>query len=451
MYESPVYDDPDEISLRELYLTLRRGLPLVIVVTLVAAALGFLFASLGGKRYMASAVVQVTPLAFRSEAPGALDLSNATTITFEAYQAQAFSPTALAAAATAYGADAPDIDTLRRVLRLERLSGANSETLTVRHEVLDPNAATAAEVANAWAEATRDAAESTVANALANVAAGVDAQQEAAKTALDEAEAAWEGFQRDDARTDLRTRLLSIGTRDSESRQRLDELARLSATASAEQELLAAIVSSADTGNPADLTTLLQALEANGALDPAIHDDLVQGLSSIGLSDASAGVSLTYAIAQTRLQQQTTALAGYVAERAAIESQLAEQEATSTELRTQLAQLERTASELQRSLTTAQAAFDSVAALGPQVTTITKLSAAAAHVLDEAVPPSRPQPRGRITATIAAAAAGLVLAVFLVFLRAAIAEPTAGGSSTGRRATRPIAAPADAEPRRSSP
>lgn len=443
-----MYDEHDEISLRDLYLTLRRGMPLVIILTVAAGALGVLFASLGGKRYESAATVQIAPIAMTSDAPGSLDLSNATTVDFETYQALAFSPAVVAAARDAFGPDAPANSDFRHALTLKRLSGASTVTLVVQHGVNDTNAERAAAVANAWAAATRDAVQSTVSAALDDVASSVDVQTNAARSALDTAEAAWETFQKEDARADIRSRMLALGTRDTEGRQRLDELTRLTASATAQQQLLIAIVASEDTGAAGSLESLLQGLEANGVVDPEVHDDLLQALSAAGIASTDGGVSLNHAIAQARLQQQTTALAGYVAEQAAIERQLKTYDAQSTELRAQLAQLERTAADLGRALSVAQSRYDGVLALSPQLSTISKLSASSARVLDEAVAPDRPQPRHRVRAAIAAAAAGFVLAIFLVFLRAAIADPTAGGGPD-RRTRRPIAAPADAVPHRS--
>ncbi len=410
-----------------------------------ALAVGaYVLVGLAAPRYQAEATVQVAPVPVQNAAADSLDLRGATSIDFETYRALANSPEVLTAAAVPFGNERPPMQTLRSALALTRVSGNNSAALVVRHAVTDPDPELAAAVANAWAEATRNAALAAVVGALDNAAAGVENRTVQVRRDMDEAEAAWQVFQKEDNRADLRARIEALSTRSTEGRQRLDELERLQATAQAQQALLAAIVaSSASTSTSATLDAQLQGLVSNGVLDPALYTSLLEALSATGTGNADQGLSLTFVIAQSKLQQLTADLAGFAAERAAITAQLATYDDQAAAIRTELARLERNAAELGRRLSLAEASYQQVRSLAPQISVVSDLAASGTRVLNQAVPADRAEPRRRGLTTLAAAAAGLVVGVFLVFFRAAVAEP---------KSTRPPAVSTPTQPqRRGSP
>ena len=81
----------DEISLRDLYLILRRGLPLIAGVAFVVGVVAFALSSLLPSSYRSTAVVQVTPSPVGAQQVGGLDFDPRTNLSFEAYQSIAFS------------------------------------------------------------------------------------------------------------------------------------------------------------------------------------------------------------------------------------------------------------------------------------------------------------------------------------------------------------------------
>src|SRR5690625_6766840 len=60
----PYYED--EISLRDLYLILRRGLPVIAIATIAIALLAFLLVTFSGKRYEEESTVLINPSPIRS-------------------------------------------------------------------------------------------------------------------------------------------------------------------------------------------------------------------------------------------------------------------------------------------------------------------------------------------------------------------------------------------------
>ena len=172
---------PDEVSLRDLYLVFRRGLPVILGLALLAAAAAYLWVALRPPVFEAEATVTTgtpavrmrddTNLVFAPDgdgAPLALDLEPPRPLSFDAYRTVAESRTVFHRALELLAAEglsgarggasvddvpAPDIADLETASSLEDVGGATNP-LIVEHAVRWVDPVLAAQYSNAWALAT---------------------------------------------------------------------------------------------------------------------------------------------------------------------------------------------------------------------------------------------------------------------------------------------------------
>lgn len=229
----------DEVSLRELYLIFRGGLPLIVGVALVCAAAAFVYSSLQPVRYAATATVNVIPPFVGTDSLSGLELSVTAGIDEESYEGIAYSTELLTNVGEPFGYSAI---ALGRIAELESRD-APSQTrghLVVDHSVTisgDEGLAVADDLANSWAEATvaqvAAALSSHLSGALETVTAEIDVRREAYQAASD----AWADFLATDQREALDERLAQLAvapTPDQDEvaalRSQLAELERRAAT-----------------------------------------------------------------------------------------------------------------------------------------------------------------------------------------------------------------------------
>ena len=146
---------PDEISLRELYLVLKRRSPWIVLAALVVALAAFLYASTRPPRYVAEATTVVARAPIEVDAGTNLRFRPEVTVTFETYQTLAFSRAVLEAVVPHH--EASDVTALRGSLTLERVAGTAAQPstfLAVSHAVRSRDAGAAVAAAEAWVEAT---------------------------------------------------------------------------------------------------------------------------------------------------------------------------------------------------------------------------------------------------------------------------------------------------------
>lgn len=439
----------DEISLRELYLIVRRGFAGIVVFSLLIGAVAFVYTTTRPVIYRAAASVQVVPPQLSSQTLGA-DQVPQVSLNAQAYTLLARSNDVVADALGV--ASDPADATLREFLESAevRATDASSQarpSVNAEHAVTAPIAVLAAERANAWADASTTAAVAALRSPLdaAYVAATEEFTTREAELAA--AEAAWAAFASDDARAQLTQRLEGLATIEAETDGQRVLLDRLIASTAAQRDLLASVVSAREGGDASALADQLRALFDAGALDVESDAALRQALASSGAS-AGPGVpaeEVVTLVAKTRLDTLTAELAGYVAERDQLTAGRAQLDAEAASLRTRLAELERQAAGLQRALTTAQAAHERLSALIPVLESQRSLAQGAARVVVRATPAVEPEPRNRVVVTLAAAVVAGLLATLFVFLREAVREPataaaTARRTADGRGADRNVVA-----------
>ena len=420
---------PEEVTLRELYLIARRGLPVILAVTLAVAVIAYGVSRLGAPSYQARAVVQVTPLQLNRVVSDAVDLSGVATVTFDAYRAVAFGTDVLAATRSALEGDSVPTAGLREHLTLERITTTTSGPLVVAQQASARTAAASAAISNAWAAATADALRSAVAGSLDDLSSTLTRQEDALGKRLDQAEAAWTEFLATDDRDALSAQLTALEERRTAAQQRVDFLHRLEAASVGRQRVLSGIVGARGGSGSADVDGQLRALSAQGVLPEDLAGALQQALAASPPAGVPADQDLATLVARVELQNDVADLAAYEAELGTIATELDGLDARASDLRRRSATLEGRSASLSRDLASAQAAYQQVAGLTPGLGVAQDLAANGARVMLQASPPAQAQPRRSLALSAVAALIAFLGATVFVFLRAAVAEPAAREAS----------------------
>jgi len=158
----------DEISLRELYLVLRRGAGWIVGATVLMGLAAFLFLSTRPAQFKSEAVVvyEAPPVSVRGG--DAFAASLVTAFSYDAYEALAFDRLRLAEVLAAVPEVDWSVDQLISRANLERRSAANAAVLTVVHAVQAASPEVAAAVAQAWADFTTAAVRETIRGRVAD-------------------------------------------------------------------------------------------------------------------------------------------------------------------------------------------------------------------------------------------------------------------------------------------
>lgn len=428
-----MYEPRDEISLRELYLIFRSGLVAIVLVALLAGTAAFIYLSSRPESFSATATVQVNVPAPSSADEEAAWLLPPAGIGLNSYRALANRPEVLA---EALGVPLGATEELRTGLRQLELTAIDTAAqaqgqLTVTHTASGPTAQTAAAVANRWAEATASAAVAAMVETV-----NVNAEASGRELALREADLAnasetWTEFAQGDNRAVL-TSLLNVQQQlQRDALLRTAELENLVVTTRARRDMLQAVLDSRTGTSSQPLAAQLNAMVTSGVLDADMAAQLERSLSQLPASATAGSGDLMLLVSRTQLETLTSDLAGYAAEQELLARNLAEVGQRMSEIRSELAEVNQTADRLEQVLARARAAYDSVARLAPLMRLQQGLIGNAAKVVVQAVPPLEPQPRNRLTITLAAAVVAGLLATLVVFLRAAVREPEAPAERMG--------------------
>jgi len=430
-----MYDTRDEISLRELYLILRGGFAAIVIVTIIVGGAAFVYLSSKPARYEAAATVQVVA----PQPSASSDLTNLIPqvgLGTQAYTSLANSSSVLLSAFPKTSNDSDELRRLGQSLELKAIDTSNQARgqLTLEHKATADTPEEAARRANDWATASAAAAVAAMRETVDAAVASSTRQLEVRKAALDQAQAAWAEFSKDDARAALRSQLDQLALQQAATRSRLNELDGQIAANAAQQALLIAATAARGGTSSSSLATQLRALVDAGALPEDAAAGLREALSQLPPGATSGGQDLVNLVSRARLETVTAELAGQVAERAELRAGADQAEAEGVSLRARLSDLEERAAAPQTALNVARVAYDRVASVMPLLSLQQAMVADAAHVIIAAAPPLRPTPTNRLTITIAAALVAGLLATILVFLRAAVAD-TSPPKGVARRAT----------------
>lgn len=389
----------DEVSLRDLYLVVRRS-ALAIVVVVVAVAVG-VYALLATRpaTYQAEALATVARAPITVEPEFGLTFRPEIDVTFETYSTLAFSRGVLERVVVTLDDGrtfrANGIDTFT-LARLAGPAAQPSSLLAAGHRVVHGEPEVAAALASAWAEVTVDTVRGLLHENLATagqIAADAVDRAHADLAAADDAVAALRSAQDGSIdpqrRFEAQVRLAALD-------DRVDELARSLRAREAEATALRA---RADEAGPTG---------AGGDAGPTVV-----------LGEAPE-VPLGITGALWTLEARQAALR---AELEAAEEQRAAARAEMARMTAAAARYDADLLRLLRAQEAAQRTYDTVLEIEPTVDYVARLAPTGARVLAEAAVPVVPVPtRAAITAALAAVAAGFA-AVVVVLLREAVSDP----------------------------
>lgn len=392
----PVRDD--EISLRDVYLIFRKGLPLILILSLIAGVLAFIVSSFLPKIYEAETTVLISPPAVNVEGTQNLSFRPSSEVSFEAYETLAESRGVKGEAVQSIDPDLKYSDMSGTVQELIGPQGAGqSAPLLVSHTVRDTDPERAAQLADAWANTTLTVVQNSL---FANIKPISDVTVQALgplRTNLTEAQAALETFEANDTSETLQTTLSTLS------------------------QLIAAAKSGVITTSQ---VSLAQTGEVPQGREDAINlESTLETSTQINLSqEIAAKEAYIASLGSTATPQDRAELASLQARQASLQEQLSKYESDFQETRQTLAGLERQRRDLETALENAQEAYQSVLQLQPMIAFVSELNPTNARILSSASTalPSEPVAPNRLLNTaLAVVLVGLLTLVF-VFLREAV-------------------------------
>lgn len=440
------HNNEDEISLRDLYLILRRGLPLIVVAALLVGGLAFVVSSRLPKVFEAQSTTLVTSPPVQLQAAQNLTFRPPNDVSFESYETLADSRPVREATLAAV----PEASTVDFTGNVTLLIGPQNpgqlSPLAVTHSVRDTDPVQAAALANAWAATTLDAVRTSLLASLDPVRAATIEEIEQRQTNIDEVEARLETFGRTDDGDTLKTLLQRLTDRIADSETRRDRLARDAAAAAARVELLSQeTATDGSSATPAVLAEILTlqsptATESDPAAETANpnltssdapNDDAAtrdrerrsELATLLRLQPDTLTGDVVTLLNETDLRDAAVDLVGLRAEQSRIETQLASYRQQVETLLERIATLDLTRNRLTFELENARSAYQNVAALEPVITYVTTVTPSNARLLSEASVPSAPLSANRTLNTALGVVVAGLLATLFVFLREAVRPP----------------------------
>ena len=435
----------DEISLRDLYLILRRSLTLIVAAALLAGVVAFVLSTILPQTYRSTTVVQVIPSPLGAQQVGGLDFNPRANLSYEAYRSIALDAAVLQQTLDILAERDLSLSDLKQRIDLSRISGPANPTqiasLTVEHTVRGEDPDRVMRTASAWSQASLDAVRTTITSSLTSMAETTAQALQLRQLAVDESEAAWQAFQARDNRDAIELQLVNVNARLAGNSARIDQLERQIAVSSAQQAFLGAQLEAAVPGTPTDVETQLATVVESGLISLeavtqlrvllATQPNLAQGLEQ----------DLLLLLMRAEFQETTSRLVEHIAERDFILGELAALEAQAETLRSQRAELDRASTTLQRDLAASRQAFNSVADIAPVIDYASDLVSTSATLLSAPTIAPIVIGQGRVFNAVAAALLITVLVVLYIFLREAVRDREAEARPSPRTGTPAPSAP----------
>lgn len=378
----------DEISLRELYLVIKRSSAWIVLAALLVAVAAFAWVSTRPPNYLAKATTVVARAPIEVDVGTVLRFRPEVTISYETYDTLAFSRSVLEAVLPHH--EASDLRALRTALALERVAGTATQPstfLAVSHGVRSRDAEVAARAASAWVDAT-------VATVRALMLENLDVLEEVtsdslvvARERVRAAEEALEGLWAEAAPDALRRGITAADQAALELEAMLREIDRELAERRAERASLL--------GVDAGLTSGVVLMHA-----PDVVVDVAGALASLDARIAALEVR------RERAAEQRVEVVG---ER----SRLARSRAEAT---VRIAALEREVSE-------ALQGVGVLTAIDPNVALVAQMAPAGVRVLSQPTVPRRPEPTRAALVAVLAAVVTAFAGVVVVLLAEAVRAP----------------------------
>ena len=231
----------DEVSLRDLYLVLLRGLPFVLLLALVAGGVAYYLNAQRRPVYAAESTVLVTPPPIQIEGDEELSFSPINEVSFQTYETLARSQAVLndAAARVGGGVDPSvlaSLGTLRQLIGPQRVGDV--APLAVIHRVRNGDPERAAQLADAWAQSTLAAVRESLFSSLRPVDEATTQEVEQLQRNVEAVEARVQRFAAEDNGPLLEAELEGLTRQLIDGRERQGELTREIAAAEARVQAL---------------------------------------------------------------------------------------------------------------------------------------------------------------------------------------------------------------------
>jgi uncharacterized protein involved in exopolysaccharide biosynthesis len=385
----PATPASDEVSLRELYLVLRRRFLWIVAAALLAGVAAYAVLATRPAVYVAeaTAVVARTPVSVSGES--GLLFQPELDVTYETYATLAYSRGVLEAVLDAVPEARLGLAEARDALVLERLAGSanqGSSLLAVAHRARAGDAAVAAALATEWTRATIATVQALLNENLDAVERITSAELDLARTGLEQAESALRDFREaNDAAADPE-RLTGARMRAVALAERRDALERQVAAREAE------LASLRGRDDDAETVSLADAPEAP-------------------LTVAGAVWALEARIASAR------------AELGLLRSQEVAIRAEADVLAAAIARAQTTVASLERAIVRANAEVATLAAIEPTVAYVAQLAPAGARVLGEAAVPAEPEGRSTLLVALLAVVVVGFAGIVVALLAEAVRDP----------------------------
>ncbi len=267
------FDRSSEVSLRDLYLVLLRGLPFILLLTLLAGGVAYFLNAQRKPIFAAESTVLVTPPPIQIQGDETISFSPINEVSFQTYDTLARSQTVLQDAVSRV----KDVDiapntllglgTLRQLFGPQRIGDV--APLSVIHRVRNGDPERAALLADAWAQSTLKAVRESLFSSLRPVDETTTREVARLQKNVEEVEAQVQRFAAQDNGPLLEAELEGLTRQITDGRERQGALAREMAAAEARIRVLVQQTGQTGSGNVNEDVT------RNGeALSPAFLDVL---------------------------------------------------------------------------------------------------------------------------------------------------------------------------------
>lgn len=467
------YNHADEISLRDLYLIIKKAFIPAVIISLLVGAATFIYMSMQPKVYTAETTTLVTPLIAEPSfnlGQETLRVASGTTVSYEAYEAIAMSRRVLNEVLAAVPEYEHGATSLRKQLSLKKLVGPANVTqtapLSVIHTAEHTTPEVAAKIADEWATITIRAVSESMLDDLRPIVTATNQALASAQVTLEDAELRLRTFEETSSVTVLEQEYQALGEellllgqmlRETESERNAlaNQLQSLEASLEEErvlslidttsresfltraQSILAADQNSTSPVFTAGLIVIGESLPANAevqrTLDALAAHTTPTEIAAIrltiaqqnGATSASANSLTRSVVDELRVAVFETRGALRAAEGSIerSEEQIEWLEGRMTDLRKQLSEVRVVSEDLKRETSLARDAYTSLARLEPLVGFFGELTPGNARILNTAFVPDEPNSTRRLVATVIAVLVTGMIVVMFAFLREAVKEP----------------------------
>ena len=291
-------DPGAEVSLRDLYLVLLRGLPFILLLALLGGGVAYFLNAQRKPVYAAESTVLVTPPPIQIQGDENISFSPINEVSFQTYDTLARSQTVLRdAVSRVKGVKiAPNqllaLGTLRQLFGPQRIGDV--APLSVIHRVRNGDPERAALLADAWAQSTLKAVRESLFSSLRPVDETTTREASRLQKNVEEVEAQVQAFAAQDNGPLLEAELEGVTRQITDGRERQGELTRDVAAAEArigvlEQQLGTGSAGSGQTsersGQSGAQGTVNQSQNQGAALSPAFLDVLEAQQALAGVED----------------------------------------------------------------------------------------------------------------------------------------------------------------------